>query len=109
MVPPACRAERVGGGGYAAAMPESKHRRKNKNRPRRNKVHQPVRNPDPSPPWVPRVGVGLIIGAVVVILLGYLPAVDDFTNDLPLFGPNWGLVAGFALMISGFLVLIRWQ
>jgi len=91
-------------------MPKSKHRRNSKNRPRRN-VHAgpPVRNPEPSPPWVPRVGVGLIIASVVVILLGYLPAVDDITESLPLFGPNWGLVAGFTLMISGFLVLIRWQ
>ncbi len=90
-------------------MPESKHRRKNKNRPRPSRSAPPPRNPTPSPPWVPRVGVGLITLGVVVILLGYLPAVNDFTNDLPVFGPNWSLVGGFVFLAGGFGFLTRWQ
>lgn len=91
-------------------MPKSKHRRNNKNRPRQNAVvHAPVKNPTPSPPWVPRVGASLIGVGVLVILLGYMPAVGDLIDTWPVFGPNWSLVGGFIMLASGFGVLTRWQ
>ncbi len=91
-------------------MPKSKHRRNNKTRPRPSQMAPPpVRAPDPSPDWVPRVGLGGVIAGVLVILLGYLPVVGRFTNDLPLFGPNWSLVLGFILLAGGFGVLTRWR
>ncbi len=90
-------------------MPKSKHRRNNKNRPRPTRNAPPPRAPEPSPPWVPKVGLGLVIAGVAVILLGYLPVVNGFTNDLPVFGPNWSLVFGFVFLAGGFGVLTRWQ
>ncbi|MFT5223233.1 MAG: hypothetical protein ACI867_001547 [Glaciecola sp.] len=91
-------------------MPKSKHRRNNKNRPRKNSVkHTPVKNPTPSPEWVPRVGVGLIAVGIVVILLGYLPGVSDLIASWPVFHQNWSLVGGFALLAGGFGFLTRWQ
>lgn len=91
-------------------MPESKHRRKNKNRPRKSKRDvPPPRAPEPSPPWVPRVGLGLIIAGVLVILLGYLDPVSNALRNLPLIGSNWSLVAGFVFLAGGFGVLTRWQ
>lgn len=90
-------------------MPESKHRRKNKSRKRKHQK-RPVKNPEPSPPWVPRVGVGLLLVGVLVILLGYVPAVrQSFIGDLPLLGANWSLVGGFILLTAGFGVLTQWR
>jgi hypothetical protein len=87
-------------------MPQSKHRRKGKQRPRAHQTAPPPKNPLPSAPWLAPLAVGLLVGGVVVILLGYL-----FLSDVnwPIFGPNWGLVAGFALIIAGFVVLTRWR
>ena len=90
-------------------MPESKHRRKNKNRPRPRNVTPPERNPEPSPPWVPITGVSLLGVGVLVILLGYLPVVAEFTAGLPALGSNWTLVTGFVLLVAGFLLLTRWR
>jgi hypothetical protein len=87
-------------------MPKSKHRRKGRQRPRAHQTAPPAKNPTPSAPWVPALGVGLLIAGVAVILLGYLLLSEV---SWPIFGPNWGLVAGFALLIAGFVVLTRWR
>ncbi len=91
-------------------MPESKHRRKNKNRKRPRHVTPPVSAPPPSAPWVPRVGVGLLILGVLVIILGYVPALRDasFWRNIPL-GANWTLILGFLGLTGGFAVLTRWR
>lgn len=91
-------------------MPESKHRRKNKRR-RRPRHEAPQKAPEPSPPWVPRLGVGLLLVGVVVILLGYVPAVRTagWVQALPWIGANWTLVGGFVLLTAGFGVLTQWR
>lgn len=90
-------------------MPESKHRRGGKNRPREFQTHAPEHKPPPSPAWVPITGAVLLVLGVVVILVGYLPAVASMTAGWPLIGSNWGLVAGFAIIIVGFGFLTRWR
>lgn len=90
-------------------MPKSKHRRKGHNRPRAHQSAPPVRNPDPSPTWIPRMGVGLLIGGVAIIILGYLPVVADRVATWPPLGPNNFLILGFLVMISGFVFLTRWK
>jgi hypothetical protein len=75
-------------------MPKSKHRRHGKTRPRAFETHAPERKPDPSPPWVPRVGAGLLVLGLLVILLGYLPVVSDFTSGAALARFELGLGAG---------------
>lgn len=89
-------------------MPQSKHRRKGKQRPRAHQTVEPPRNPVPSPPWVAATGVGLLIAGIVVILLGYL-VLNEVTGNWPIFGANWGLVSGFVLLIVGFVFLTRWR
>lgn len=91
-------------------MPESKHRRKNKSRKRKHQK-RPTKNPEPSPAWVPQVGVGLLLVGVVVILLGYVPAVrtTGWVQNLPWLGANWTLVGGFVLLTAGFGVLTQWR
>jgi hypothetical protein len=90
-------------------MPKSKHRRGGKNRPRAHQIHAPERKPDPSPPWVPMVGGGLLVGGVAIILLGYLPAVQEVTTTWIWPGSNWGLLVGFLVLSIGFGVLTRWR
>lgn len=90
-------------------MPQSRHRRKGRTRPRAYQTSPPARNPDPSPPWVPATGAGLLIAGVAVILIGYLPGVSQFTSGWPLLGSNWGLVVGFVFLIVGFGLLTRWR
>ena len=110
------RRQRVGYGCLSPAsargsrsVPESKHRRKNKNRARPRHVTPKVSAPPPSPPWVPRLGVSLLIIGVLVIISGYLPPVQRALADLPWLGSNWTLVAGFVLLTAGFGVLTRWR
>jgi uncharacterized membrane protein HdeD (DUF308 family) len=50
----------------------------------------------------------LIVG-VVIIIVGYLEPVSAFTNDWPVLGPNWGLVGGFVILTTGFLLLTKWR
>ena len=89
-------------------MPESKHRRGGKNRPRSFETHAPERKPDPSPTWVPATGTALLIIGVLVILIGYLPAVQDVTRSWPL-GSSISLVGGFVVLLVGFGFLTRWR
>lgn len=90
-------------------MPQSKHRRKGRQRPRAYQTSPPPKNPTPSPSWVPATGVALLVAGVVVILVGYLPVINRITSSWPWFGPNWGLVAGFLLLSVGFGFLTRWR
>lgn len=90
-------------------MPQSKHRRKGKHRPRPKRVEPQKVNPTPSAAWLgPTGGAALVVG-VVVIIVGYLDPVTDFTNDWPVLGPNWFLVIGFVVLTAGFLLLTRWR
>lgn len=90
-------------------MPKSKHRRGGKNRPREFQTHAPEKKAASSAPWVPVVGTALLVLGVLVILVGYLPPVQEVTSGWPLLRNNWGLVGGFILMIGGFGVLTRWR
>jgi hypothetical protein len=89
-------------------MPESKHRRGGKNRPREFQTHAPEKKPTSSPTWVPATGTALLVLGVLIILVGYLPGVQDLTRGLPL-GTNLSLVAGFAVLMVGFGFLTRWR
>ena len=90
-------------------MPESKHRRHGRNRPRAYQTHAPQKNPAPSPSWVPVTGVSLLVAGVAVILIGNLPPVSAVLRTWPWFGGNWNLIAGFALLMVGFGFLTRWR
>ncbi len=90
-------------------MPESKHRRHGRSRPRAHQTREPERKPNPSPSWVPATGATLLVVGTLVILIGYLPGVSEVTRSLPLLGANWGLVGGFALLCVGFGFLTRWR
>jgi hypothetical protein len=90
-------------------MPQSKHRRKGKVRPRAYQTSPPAKNPSPSPPWVPVASTLLLVLGVVIILVGYLPPVSDALSGLPLLGSNWALVVGFVSLAVGFLFLTRWR
>lgn len=81
-------------------MPESRHRRKGKKRPRQRHVEGPPRKPDPSPTWVPAAGLALIAGGVGLVIANY---------TLGFLQRNWILWAGFALMAVGFLFLMRYR
>lgn len=91
-------------------MPQSKHRRKGKARPRPRTIEaeRTPPKPPPSPPWVPRLGGGLIGIGTLIIILGYFEPVQRVTDSLP-FAPNFGLVFGFVLLSVGFVVLTRWR
>ena len=90
-------------------MPESKHRRGGTNRPRARHTHPPEKKPAPSPAWIPRAGVALLLAGVVVILLGYAPPVAEAMRSWPPFGSNWSLVVGFVLLAAGLGFLTRWR
>lgn len=90
-------------------MPKSKHRRKNRNRPRPRQVERPEPKPPPSPTWVPATGASLLGLGVLVILVGYLPAVSTFTDGWWALGRNWPLVIGFVVIAAGFGLLTRWR
>jgi hypothetical protein len=94
---------------HGAPMPQSKHRRKGKQRPRAYQTHAPAKNPTPSPPWVPVASTVLLVLGVLVILVGYLPPVSERLAFLPLLGSNWALVVGFVLLSVGFVLLTRWR
>lgn len=81
-------------------MPKSRHRRKGQTRPRAYEVVPPPVKPKPSPPWVPRIGVGLIIAGAAAIIVNYIPGLIE---------RNWVLFVGFGLMAAGFAFLTRWR
>lgn len=90
-------------------MPKSKHRRGGKARPRAHQTSPPPTNPPASAPWIGPTAVGLLLAGLVVIVLGYLPPVQQVAGSWPPFGTNNGLVFGFAFIIGGFLLLTRWR
>lgn len=90
-------------------MPESKHRRRGKKRPRAYETHEPERRPEPSPTWVPATGAALLVLGVLVIIASNLPGLRDVLTGLPVLGSNWGLVGGFILFGVGFGFLTRWR
>lgn len=90
-------------------MPEPKHRRKGKRRPRPRKAQGPPVKPEPSPPWVPATGAALLGLGVAVIVVGYIPAVARLTRGLPALGSNWSLIAGFVFLVGGFGFLTQWR
>jgi hypothetical protein len=90
-------------------MPKSKHRRGGRNRPRAHQTHAPERKPDPSPSWLPTAGGTLLVVGILVILLGYLPGVQDITRGWIWPGSNWGLLVGFLLLSVGFGLLTKWR
>lgn len=81
-------------------MPQSRHRRKGKSRPRPQQAAGPPVKPKPSPRWVPVVGLALIGLGLLVVLINYLPG---------LFETNWLLLAGFTLITGGFILLTQWR
>lgn len=89
-------------------MPESKHNRKGKKRPRPTREAPPPVNPTPSPGWVPRLGVGLLLGGLLVIIAGYV-GLGDVTAGWPVLGANWPLALGFVALLGGFWTLTMWQ
>lgn len=90
-------------------MPKSKHRRRGRNRPRAHQTHEPERRVEPSPTWVPVTGVTLLIVGVLIILIGYMPGVNEALSTLPVLGSNWGLVGGFVVLSVGFGFLTQWR
>lgn len=90
-------------------MPESKHRRGGRKRPRSFETHEPERKPEPSPPWIPATGGALLVVGVIIILVGYLPPVSEAMRSWPWFGSNWSLVGGFVVLAGGFGFLTRWR
>lgn len=81
-------------------MPRSRHRRKGKPRPRLQQAAGPPVKAKRSPRWVPVAGLALVGVGLLVVLVNYLPG---------LFESNWLLLAGFALMTGGFVVLTTWR
>ncbi|MCC5949202.1 MAG: cell division protein CrgA [Nitriliruptoraceae bacterium] len=90
-------------------MPESRHRRGGKKRPRDFETHAPETKAAPSPTWVPATGASLLGLGVLIILLGYIDEVRAFTRTIPLTGTNTGLILGFVCLIAGFGFLSRWR
>jgi len=90
-------------------VPESRHRRHGRNRPREYQTHEPEKKAPPSPTWVPATGASLLGVGVLIILLGNLPAVNAVLRTWPILGGNWSLVFGFALLMAGFGFLTRWR
>jgi hypothetical protein len=74
-------------------VPRSRSKRSNYTPPK------PAR-PQPSPKWVPYVGVGLIIAGVLLVIAAYV---------LPIPGGNLNLLIGFAMMAGGLIALSRWR
>ncbi|HEX2026445.1 MAG TPA: cell division protein CrgA [Nitriliruptorales bacterium] len=81
-------------------MPESRHRRKGRIRPRPGQAAGPPVKPKPSPRWVAAVGVGLILVGVVVVIVNYIPGLIE---------SNWVLVGGFVVIATGFGFLTQWR
>jgi hypothetical protein len=56
----------------------------------------------------PRSG-RLLVAGILIILLGYLPAVQSVSTTWIWPGSNWGLLVGFVLLSAGLGVLTRWR
>lgn len=84
-------------------MPESKSRKKV------NKasagVAQPQKAESVNPAWLVPTFLGLMVGGLVWIVVGYL---FSFAYPIPGIG-SWNLVAGFVFIISGFMLTTKWR
>jgi hypothetical protein len=81
-------------------LPESRHRRKGRQRPRQRHVAGPPRKPDPSPTWIPITGLALILAGIGLVIANY---------TLGFLQRNWLLWVGFAMMAVGFGFLMRYR
>lgn len=73
-----------------------------KSRSKRSSYRPPApARPEPSPRWLPPLGLGLIGAGILIIILNY------FIPGIP--GGNAILVIGFVLMAAGLVVLSRWR
>ena len=84
-------------------MPESKKRKKT-NAPTPAGAQTPAA-PTPSPRWWAPTMVALMVVGLIAVVLTYLTK-----GNLPVPGlGNWNLAIGFAVMIVGFFMTMRWR
>lgn len=91
-------------------MPESRKRKKPAPKTRPGHEPAPPQEPQPSPSWwAPTMSTLMIVGLLWIVVT-YLtkfqfpiPALAPFANG------NGNLIAGFVLLISGFLMTLRWR
>jgi len=83
-------------------MPESRKRKKAATTPH---LKRQVAGPAPSPSWwAPTLSAFMIVGLVWVVVT-YL-----FRGEIPIPGiGNWNLAIGFGLIMTGFLMTMRWR
>lgn len=76
-------------------MPRSRSKRSSYRPP-------PQAKPKRSPRWLPFLGLGLIVGGMLVVVVGFLV-------EMPLAGLGLGILlgSGFVLMAAGLVVLSR--
>lgn len=82
-------------------MPESRSRR------RKTWTAPPTAGggPKPNPPWFVPVMLGLMVVGLLWIVVFY---VTETRFPVPGIG-NWNLVAGFSLVLAGFIMTTRWR
>jgi hypothetical protein len=61
--------------------------------------------PKPNPPWFVPVMLGLMVVGLLWIVVFY---VTETRFPVPGIG-NWNLVAGFSLVLAGFIMTTRWR
>jgi uncharacterized membrane protein len=61
--------------------------------------------PKPNPQWFVSVMVGFLVTGLVWVVVYYLTQSDYPIPDIG----NWNLVAGFAILLTGFGMLTRWR
>lgn len=82
-----------------------------KSRPRKKKqrpapvTSQPTTNEAPNPDWWVPVMVTLFLVGLVYIVVTYL---SGSKYPVPQIG-NWNLGVGFALIMAGFIMTMRWR
>nr|NLD40463.1 cell division protein CrgA [Actinomycetales bacterium] len=91
-------------------MPESRKRKKPETTHRVGFVPGATKEPKPNPTWWVPVMSGLLLVGLLWVVITYL---TKFTYPLPflapLFGGNGNLIFGFALLIVGFMMTLRWR
>nr|WP_218880864.1 cell division protein CrgA [Kineosphaera limosa] len=102
-------AEPAGPEKVAAVPPKArKHKEKKKRVPRsqRGGLHDDIaRAPAPNPTWFVPVMCGLMIIGLFWVVIYYLSAGQWPVRAMG----NWNLLAGFAFIISGFMMTTRWR
>lgn len=91
-------------------MPESRKRKKPAPKTRPGHEPTPPPEPQPSPSWWAPTMVTLMVAGLAWIVVTYL---TKFEFPLPplasLANGNGNLIAGFVLVIAGFLMTLRWR